>query len=142
MTERPPRMPLRSKPSLQEIIGQALTAARSTPVPAERLSALRIVVGLLGDVDTARHVPEEWARTTRREAGDALDATLWTERNYRELADWSFRRATAYTERADVRGVLSVLQAVRERDDKLGHRRPNQVAALLAGIDTKLADAQ
>ena len=53
-------------------------------------------------------------------ARDALDATLRTERDYRELADWSLGRATAYAERADVRGVQSVREAVRERDEKLG----------------------
>ena len=142
MTKRPPRMALRAKPSLQEIIAQALTAADLTPVPAERLSVLRTVVGLLADPDAVRSLTRAWAKETRRLARGALGATLRVERAYAKLTRWSLGRAAEHAAEADVRGVRSVVAAVHERDQKLGHTRPDRVTALLQRLDQTLRDAE
>ena len=139
MTARPPRMPLMSKPSLQEIIAHALTVSRLTPVPAERLSVLQTVLGVLEESDA---LGRDWRRAITRIARGALDAELRTARDYTELTHRAVERATGYAERADVRGVQSVVKAVRGRDAELGHRRPNEMAALMTSVEARLNDAR
>ena len=139
MTARPPRMPLMSKPSLPELIAHALTASRLTPVPAERLSVLQTVIGLL---EEPKGLDRDWQRAMTRMARGALDAELQTARDYSELTHRAVEQATGYAERADVRGVQSVIDAVRDRDAELDHRRPNEMAALMTTVEARLTDAR
>ena len=64
------------------------------------------------------------------------------ERAYGELTRRSLERAADYAADADVRGVRSVVVAVYERDEKLGHARPDQVTALVQQLARTLADAE
>lgn len=133
-------MPLLPPPSLQEIVARALTVSRLTRVPEERIAILRGAVAALGDPRGA--VDAEWRAATRAAAARDLDAELRSEAGYLQLGRTALDDAAAYAQRADVRGVRSVVDAVLERDGALGRRRPNYLSSLLTALDGHLADAR
>lgn len=139
-TARSRPMPLLPPPSLQEIIARALTVARLTRVPEERIAILRGAVAALGDPRSA--VDAEWRAATRAAAVRDLDAELRSEAGYLQLGRTALDDAAAYAQRADVRGVRSVVAVVLERDGALGRRRPDYLSSLLAALDGHLADAR
>ena len=139
-TARSRPMPLLPPPSLQEIIARALTVARLTRVPEERIAILRAAVAALGDPRSA--VDAEWRAATRAAAVRDLEAELRSEAGYLQLGRTALDDAAAYAQRADVRGVRSVVDAVLERDGALGRRRPDYLSSLLAALDGHLADAR
>lgn len=120
---------------------QAVTAARLTPVPAERLSVLQTVVGLLDDPGS--ELPGEW-RLSRLAAvnRELLQAELRVHRQYVDLQRTALSQATTYAKQADVRGVESVLDTMLARDTVMGHRRPDLMSALVEVMGLRLADAR
>ena len=139
-TMRPPRTALLPHPSLAEIIVQAVTVARLTPVPAERLSVLQTVVGLLDDPGS--ELPGEWRLSRLAAVNRELQAELQVHRQYVDLQRTALSKATTYAKQADVRGVESVLDTMLERDTVLGHRRPDLVSALVDAVGSRLANAR
>ena len=140
VTERPPRVKLLPKPSLQEMIVSSLTASRLTPVAAERTSMLQTVVGMLEESSDLLH--SDWYRATRQIARRRLEGELRTSLDYAKLARSSVERATEYAADADVRGVQSVIETVRERDLELGEQRPEEMAAIVTTVEARLTDAR
>ena len=138
MADRP-QEPLLPRPTLQEVIAQALAAARLTTVPAERLSLLQSAVGVLDQ--RAVSLPASWLATARVRATSDLAAELAIERAYAELSRSMFKKAAAFVARADVRGVEEVVRTVLTRDEELERRRPDQIGGLLLAIDGKLGAA-
>ena len=55
---------------------------------------------------------------------------------------WAITAATARAARGDVTGVQSLVQTVLKTDDRLGRRRPQETAALLAFLDLRLDEAR
>ena len=139
MTDRP-QAPLLPKLTLQEVIAQALTAARVTTVPAERLSLLQSAAGLLDQ--RAASLPVSWVATARARAASELATELKIQRAYMDLSRSMFDEAAAFAARADVRGVEQVVRTVLARDEGLGGKRPDQIAGLLLAIDSKLGAAR
>ena len=135
-----PQEPLLPRPTLQEVIAQALTAARLTTVPAERLSLLQSAAGILDQ--RAALLTASWVATARARAASDLAAELVIERAYTDLSRSTFEKAAAFAARADVRGVEEVVRTVLTRDEELGHRRPDQIGGLLLTIDGKLGAAR
>ena len=140
VTARSPRVPILPKPSLQEMIANALTASRLTPVAAERVSMLQTVVGMLDA--SSELLRRDWYRATRQIAGQRLESELRTSRDYAELARHGVERATEFAADADVRGVQSVIETVRERDIELGEQRPEAMAAIVTAVEVRLTDAR
>lgn len=136
---RPVAPPL-PPPSLQDLIAQVLLAARLTPVPAERLSLLQSARGLLDTRHAA--LPADWVRETRRAAEGALAAEWRTEHAYRTLTRTALAEATAAAARGEVARVEGVIETVLERDKRLGRRRPDEMAALMATLSGRLIAAQ
>ena len=139
-TARPRALPILPDPSLQEIIARALTAARLTPVPEERLAILHAAVATLDDPHSA--LGAEWRAVTRAIAARDLDAETRSAAAYVELRRTALTEAAGHARRADVGGVRSVLDTVQARDNELGGRNPDQLAALRAALEAHLADAR
>ncbi len=139
-TGRPRALPILPEPSLQEIIARALTAARLTPVPEERLAVLHAAVATLDDPHSA--LGAEWRVVTRAIATRDLDAETRSAAAYVELRRTALAAAAGHARRADVGGVRSVLDTVEARDNELGGRNPDQLAALRAALEAHLADAR
>ncbi|MPZ20327.1 MAG: hypothetical protein GEV06_20780 [Luteitalea sp.] len=136
----PPREPLRAPPTLQQLIGQALELAPQIDTPAERLALLERTYQLVDE--RARALPERWTR----EVGKRLEATLAEERStnraYARLTKASLERAERLAARADVDGVSELRRRIERRDAALGHKRPDEVNALVEAVESKLDAAR
>ena len=127
-------------PALEEVVVQALTVARLTTVPAERLSVLETVITLLETSDPS--LAGDWKDSVWELATQARAAEVGVERAYAKLGTDALEEATHLAADADVRGVRAVIDRVVRRDDALGNRRPNHVLAVVTAIDERLAAAQ
>ena len=134
----PPAVPMLPAPGVRETVDQALRAAALAPDAAERTSLLRSIQRVLASADgRAAWVPEARART-----GAALALEERTDRAYGALIRDSVRVANQYARNADVTSVERVVRRVLREDDRLGQRRPNEIAAALATLDASLDSAR
>jgi len=133
----PPSMPLMDAPTLPETLEQGLRAA-TLAEPGERLSLLRAVSATLSTV-----APEAtWSASLRARVSTAIAAEERADRDYASLSRDLLRTADRRAREADVRGVERVMSRVLQADQRLGTRRPQEVAALLASLDAKLDSAR
>ncbi len=136
----PPSMPLMPPPSARELVEQTLAAARLTSEPTGRLELLRSAVALL-DAHAAA-LPSSFVAATRGRAAAELASEVQTERAYDGLRARVLKAAADRTRTADVRGLQDLIRTVLTADDRLGRRRPNATAALLATLDRRLDAAR
>ncbi len=132
----PPSMPLMPAPTVAESIEQGLRAA-SLADPAERLPLLRAVAASLASVGDAA-----WVGSLRGRTYGLIAAEERTNRDYGSLMRETMRNADRRAREADVRGVERLITRVLDQDRRLGNRRPQEVAALLASLDSKLDAAR
>jgi hypothetical protein len=124
-------------PDFRETITQALTAARLTPDSGERMSLLRSIAVALKPAGGA-----DWEAALRDRALADLEAEEKISRSYADLTQKSLVGVAARAARADVLGVQRIIRDVLSADDRLGRRRPQETAALLATLDTHLDAAR
>lgn len=136
----PPIEPALPPPTPQQAIAQVLEVARLSPNASQRVSLLSLAVAQM-DVEQAS-LPHDWLKSTRHDAGRMLDEEQHWTREYRDLARGAMDDAARRAKAADVSGVQAVVARVRHRDEQWGHRRPDQVASLLAELQTRLDAAQ
>jgi hypothetical protein len=137
----PPAVPELPPPTLRESIEQAFTAASVTEDPADRVSLLQVIVSGLG----AEGKPEgklSWTSALHAKASAALSHELKTDKSYRDLVARMVTSADERARRADVGGIEKLVTAVLKADDRLGRRRPQTTAALLATLDGRLDAAR
>jgi hypothetical protein len=133
----PPAMPLMAPPTLPETLEQGLRAA-TLAQPSERLSLLRAVSATLSTVG-----PEAtWGGSLRARVSAAIAGEERIDRDYASLSRDVLRTADRRAREADVRGVERLMSRVLEQDQRLGSRRPQEVASLLASVDAKLDSAR
>jgi len=133
-----PKAQLLPSPDLRERAELALTAASRTPDPAERVSLLRAVLDSLQP-----DAPEgSWMASARGRASADLARELQMDQAYADLTRQTMARATPLSRRADVRSLESLVQSVLERDKKLQHARPAEMAGLLAALDAQIDSAR
>jgi hypothetical protein len=134
----PPTADLLPAPSVRDTIEEAFTAAKTTPDVGERVSLLRAIAASL------REQPSDasWAPALYRRASLDLEAELKIEKTYAEVARRALSDADHRARDADVRGVEGVIARVLKRDDSLGRVRPQETAALLASLDSRLDAAR
>jgi hypothetical protein len=121
------------------MITQALGLAPRVTDAAERLLLLQSADAMLG------HVPEadrQWARSTRGQVRRQIRHEASVTSKYARLRSWMLDKTTRLLAVADVRGLMQVRQDVVTRDASLGHKRPQEVASLLATLDTRLDAAR
>lgn len=132
----PPSVPLLKDPTLRDQAEQALSAASLADDAAGKKTLLvSIVRALSGRTD-------DWAASAIGRAQRSLDLEEGIDHQYGILRQAAITRASARAAAADVRGVQSVIADVLTRDDRLGRRRPAEVSALLATLDTRLDAAR
>ena len=125
-------------PDMRETSEQALAAARVTPEPAERISLLRAVVDSLDDPASVGG----WAADLRARASAELAAELRTSQAYADLSSSTIAAAKARATRGDVKGLQGIILSALTADDRLGHRRSGEMAALLTFLDLRLDEAR
>ncbi len=137
---QPPTMPLLPDPTLTQSIEQALAAARASDLPSERVALLSSALEL---IDASRgSLPKAWARTTRASVKERLEAETELSRHYSDLARAAMRTASSAAASGDVRQVERAIDKARRRDEKLGHGRADEMAALLAALQERLDSAR
>jgi hypothetical protein len=135
-----PDEPLLPEPTEAETVEQLMTAAELAATPAERTSLLQTLLVLLDRA--VGLLPESWASLIRRDATAALEEEQRIDREYAALRAATLASATRSTARADVRGLERLRASVQEADQRLGGKRPAEVAGLVATIESQLVSAR
>jgi hypothetical protein len=139
----PPSMPLLPPPTFRENIEQALSAAMLSPDAAERTSLLRSIQTVLttaaavGDLSVA-----SWAAPLSARTSAALAVEDRATEGYARLTRTTLQSAQRYAAAADVTGVERVIRRTLAEDDRMGQRRPQEMASLLAMLDAHLDSAR
>ena len=125
-------------PGFRETMEQAVAAAAATSESTERVSLLRSVAAALQEPARAGG----WAAALHTRASSELVFELRLDKSYMDLSSSTIAAATARASRGDVTGVQSLVRTVLKTDDRLGRRRPQETAALLALLDLRLDEAR
>jgi hypothetical protein len=134
----PPDEPELPAPTANESLDQAFRAASIVPDATERVSLLEAIMESLGPAASE----PAWASAVRERTSAALAAEMGIEREYRELVTRTIATANERTKKADVTGLETLLRSVLAADDRLGRKRPETTAALLATLDGRLDAAR
>jgi hypothetical protein len=135
----PPSVPLLPAPTLRESVEQALRTAVLAPDATERTSLLRAIDRILVDVASAR---APWTAPLRARVAGALAVEDRASRGYQALTRKTLHAADRRARLADVTGIERILRRALREDDRLGQRRPQEMASLLAMLDGKLDAAR
>jgi hypothetical protein len=133
-----PPVPLLPPPDLRDNLQQALSAARHAADSVERVTLLRAIVAALKEPA----LKEQWAATLAARASDELATELRIDKAYADLRSRTIASPPARTGGVDVRGVEALTRSVLDMDDRLGRKRPQEVASLLAFLDARLEEAR
>ena len=137
-TPLPEPIDLLPAPDPRETMEQAFAASRATPEPAERLTLLQaIAAALKGPAQRGG-----WASALYGRVSSDLTAELKVEKSYKDLASSTIAAVAPRAARGDVNGVQAIVHTVLATDDRLGRKRPQETAALLALLDLRLDDAR
>lgn len=135
VVEAPDVTPL-PKPSLQESIVQSLWAAQFAASAAERRALLEAAVGAL---DTeGNSLPTSWVVATRGRAERALAAETALDARVTAVRTTALASMEKAAARGDVKGVESVLRAVRRDTTEIAASRGDEIKALLDTIEARL----
>jgi hypothetical protein len=134
----PPDVPLMAAPDLRESTDQAFRAAALTPDPGERTSLLRAIAQTLGGMDGQA----DWVAPFKTRVSSALIAEERIDKDYSTMSLGMVRVADRYARAANVKAVQALQQRALQEDDRLGRRRPQEMAALMASLDAKLDTAR
>ncbi len=129
----PPLETVLSPPDDKEIVEQLIMAATLVSTPAEKVSLLQTVLGVLDRA--VQLLPEVWAATVRSSALAAIAEERKIDAAYTRLRETTLTSAARFASRADIRSLERLRLGVQVQDDKLGRRRPDDVSALAAAID-------
>ena len=132
--------PLLPPPTPKEAIENVLTAARLVDNASERTSLLSAALVSLDRQKEA--LPADWVASTRDSVQTAVAAELQTDGLYRAMTMRIVAAADTRARAADVRGLERLMRVVQARDQELGNKRPDAVAAMLGVIEDKLDAAR
>src|SRR5262249_40930678 len=85
---------------------------------------------------------EAWAVPLRARAIASLELERRTDRAYAALTQDALRAADRYAAIGDVTSVERAIRVLLKQDDKLGQRRPQEMASALATLDARLDAAR
>ena len=123
-------------PDQTAVVDQLLAASAAVDSPAERVSLLQSVLTLL---DRAVNLlPPSFAARVRGVALAGIAEESRIDASYERLRTTILPDAARQAGRANVRKLQSLRQRVQDEDARLGGRRPDDVAAVLATIDAHL----
>jgi hypothetical protein len=143
--------------SLEANVQPAEIPLMADPTPAESLTSAMTIVGLADDSSERMSLLESLARAVDSATGslsptvathlqtlvhNRLHAEQQVEADYTRLSTSAGADAATRAARADVRGVEKVIARVQAEDERLGHQRPERVAALLATVHDELDSAR
>lgn len=136
----PPATPLLPPPTPAEAIEQVLSVVPHVSVPAERLSLLQNVIAYMDESSAA--IPAKVLDSLRRSARRSFAAQMTVEDAYRDLARKTIADVSLHALRGDVRAVEKALGEIARADERLGRKRSDQIAALVATVEERLDTAR
>jgi hypothetical protein len=130
----PAREPLMKTPTLRESIELALAAVAATGDASGREAILNATLTAAADAPGVEDLRDDVARRLADErATDAAYASMSTD---------VLAKADAAAKTGDVKAVMALQQGVAAKDKALGARRPEETAALLKNLGTRLDAAR
>lgn len=139
-TVEPPPPSALAKPTPAEAIEQVLRVARASDVAADRVALMQAAVRALESPSPG--MSRDWLKRTRDVANEVIAAEMRTDRAYRDLARTAVARSLMAALRADPQGVEEIRDEVRRRDQRLGGKRPDEMAALITALQNHLDAAR
>jgi hypothetical protein len=135
-SEAPTIEPLLPPPDHTQVVQGLMSASMAVESPEEKVSLLQSVIAL---VDRAVDLlPEAFARAIRSTAALEIAEEQRIDRQYARLQSSTLTAATQHGAQADVRSLERLRRQVQSQDQRLGGRRPDTVAALVATLDAHL----
>ena len=132
----PPREPLLPQADQSEVVQHLMTASTLVTSPTDRVSLLQSVLSILDRaVDL---LPESLASSIRSKALGGIAEERNVDELYGVLRTATLSEASRLAERADVRSLESLREHLRAEDQKLGGRRPDELAGIVATLDAHL----
>jgi hypothetical protein len=117
-------------------------AAAVSDASASGASASANASAAAADARAAAALPADWKKRTRAQVHDAIADEMRTDGDYASLVTSALASAARQVARADVRGLTELREQARQRDERLGRKRPEQMQALLATLDQRLDAAR
>jgi hypothetical protein len=136
----PVREPLLPKPTPQEVIEQALSAAAASDLGSERVSLLTVALAAIER--DAERLPSDWRTATRVTVRAAIAQEVEIDRRYRLLTSRAMSAAAGRARAADVRGLEQLLARIRDEDAALGGRRPDAMLSVVSTVEQQLDAAR
>jgi hypothetical protein len=130
--------PLLPSPSAEETFGIALGVARAASDPGERMSLLRAISASLSGPAASGG----WAGDLKLIADTQLSYETSVSNAYATLSTTALATAAFRAKKADVVGVDRAIRSVLDEDDRLGRKRPSEMASILAALDLQLDAAK
>ena len=132
--------PLLSAPTPEEAVTAAVAVAERTESAGERVSLLEAIAATIARL--GERLPEALRDRLRTLVGERLAEEHAVDAAYARLAAQVARQSKTAAARADVRGVERALNTIEKRDARLGQKRPDRVAAILATVQADLDAAR
>jgi hypothetical protein len=127
---------LLAAPDDTEVVQQLMAAATVVDSPAEKVSLLQSVVAF---IDRAVGLlPAAFAKTIRATALGEIAEEQRVDTQYAKLRATTLAEAVKYAGVADVRALERLRKRVQEQDTRLGGRRPQDMAGVIATLDSQL----
>lgn len=133
-TTAPPDETLLPPPSTAQLAQELLAASTLAESPADRMTLLERVVSLIDRA--ADLLPAAWATRVRTSTLGSISSERAIDAAYGKLAAATLDKAAARARAADVRGLEQLRSDTMKADQKLGGKRPAELAAVLAAIDS------
>jgi hypothetical protein len=135
-TVSPPDEPILAAPDVGEVVQHLMTASSVVDSPAEKVSLLQSVVALIDRAVTL--LPAAFATTLRSTALGEIAEEQRIDGLYARLRSRALADAARYASQADVRGLEQLRQQVRDEDARLGGKRREDLAGVVATLDAHL----
>ncbi len=135
-----PKAVMLPKPTPAEAIEQVLRVARATDIAADRTALLQAAARALERPGLA--ADSNWMKRTRATIDADIEIERRADRAYGDLTRTMLARSLSAASKADGPGVEEVLAEIRKRDARLGHKRPEDVAALVNAVERQLEAAR
>ena len=133
----PPSTPLMPAPTLEETVADGLRASTLIASAAERESALRSLQQTLQDAPAAA-----WVDAAREKVNAALAADERIDASYAALRKRAIQQADRDARAGSVMSLQQLIARALRDDDRIGQRRPEEMASLLALLDARLDSAR
>jgi hypothetical protein len=132
----PPSVALLPPPDSTSTLQQSYQAAMLVDSPSDRISLLRAIQESLKGTTDPSLAP------LRARVGTVLADEEHTTSIYSTYMRQVLRAAARLAAKADVQALITMSAHILEDDDRMGHKRPEELSSLLAAVDAKLEAAR